>query len=110
MKPATSLLGTLVRVVAAISLTIWCVLHLRLLDHYFGFRLPNVVRIPGIGSLAMGVGLVLRSGGILSRVGILEERGDRLFPEEFVALGAVRYVRIPMSLGETLLFMGLGLY
>jgi protein-S-isoprenylcysteine O-methyltransferase Ste14 len=90
-----SLLGTLVRVVAAISLTIWCVLHLRVYDHYFGFRLPNVVRIPAIVSLTMGGGLVLWCGVILSRAGILEE---------------FRYVRNPMSLGGTLLFMGLGLY
>ena len=98
------------RVVAAISLTIWCVLHLRVFDHYFGFRLPNVVRIPAIVSLTMGGGLVLWCDGILSRVGILEERGERLFPAEFVARGPFRYVRNPMSLGGTLLFMGLGLY
>ena len=110
MKPATSVLWTLVRVVAAMSLTIWCVLRLRVFDHYFGFRLPSVARIPGIVLLTMGGGLVLWCGGILSRVGILEERGDRLFPAEFVARGPFRFVRNPMSLGGTLLFMGLGLY
>jgi protein-S-isoprenylcysteine O-methyltransferase Ste14 len=99
-----------VRVIAAISLTIWGVLHVPVFDHYFGFRLPNVLRIPGIVLLTMGGGLVLWCGGILSRVGILEERGDRLFPAEFVARGPFRYVRNPMSLGGTLLFMGLGLY
>jgi protein-S-isoprenylcysteine O-methyltransferase Ste14 len=104
------MLWTFVRVIAAISLTIWGVLHVPVFDHYFGFRLPNVLRIPGIVLLTMGGGLVLWCGGILSRVGILEERGDRLFPAEFVARGPFRYVRNPMSLGGALLLMGLGLY
>jgi protein-S-isoprenylcysteine O-methyltransferase Ste14 len=110
MKPATSVLRTLARVVAAISLTIWGVLHLRVFDHYFAFELPNAVRIPGIVSLVMGGGLVLWCGGILSGVGILEERGNRFFPTEFVARGPFRYVRNPMSLGGTILFVGLGFY
>ncbi len=98
------------RVIAAISLTIWCVLHLQVFDHYFGFELPDVVRIPGIVLLATGGGLLLWCGGILGKVGILEEHGDRLFPTEFVARGPFRYVRNPMSLGGTFLFVGLGLY
>ena len=110
MKRTSFVLWTLARVIAAISLTIWCVLHLRAFDHYFGFELPNVARILGIVLLAMGGGLVLWCGGILSGVGILEERGDRLFPTEFVASGPFRFVRNPMSLGGTLLFVGLGLY
>jgi hypothetical protein len=84
-----AVLWTLVRVIAAISLTIWCVLHLRVFDHYFAFELPNVVRIPGLVLLATGGGLVLWCGGILSGVGILEERGDRFFPAEFVSKRAV---------------------
>jgi protein-S-isoprenylcysteine O-methyltransferase Ste14 len=108
MKRSFAALWTLVRVIAAISLTIWCVLHLRVFDHYFAFGPPAVMRILGIALLAMGGGLVLWCGGILSGVGILEERGDRMFPTEFVTRGPFRYVRNPMSLGGTLLFAGLG--
>jgi|ERR1700693_2030579 len=110
MKRAPSVLWTLARVIAAISLTIWCVLHLRAFDHYFGFELPNMARIPGIVLLATGGGLVLWCAGILSGVRILEQRGDRLFPTEFGASGPFRYLRNPMSLGLIVLFAGLGFY
>jgi protein-S-isoprenylcysteine O-methyltransferase Ste14 len=106
MKRGAPVIWTLVRVIAAISLTIWCVLHLQVFDHYFGVELPDVVRIPGIVLLATGGGLVLWCGGILGKVGILEERGDRLFQTEFVARGPFRYVRNPMSLGGTFCLWG----
>ena len=47
---------------------------------------------------------------ILSGIGILENRGDRLFPRELKATGPFRHVRNPMSLGATILFVGMGLW
>jgi protein-S-isoprenylcysteine O-methyltransferase Ste14 len=96
--------------VFAILIVLWCVLHLRLLDHFFGFGLPDILRVPGLLMLASGSGLVLWCGVILARVGILESAGDRMFPREFVAIGPFRYIRNPMSLGATALFAGLGLW
>jgi protein-S-isoprenylcysteine O-methyltransferase Ste14 len=101
---------TLVRVILAILIVFWCVLHLRRLDHYLGFRPPGFARIPGLVMIALGAGLVLWCGGILAGVGILESTGDRLFPREFVATGPFRYTRNPMSLGAIVLFAGLGLW
>ncbi len=101
---------TLVRVVLAILLALWFVLHLRPLDRYVGFELPLFGRIPGLLMLALGGGLVLWCGGILARVGIFESPGNRMFPREFVVTGPFRIIRNPMSFGATALFAGLGLW
>jgi protein-S-isoprenylcysteine O-methyltransferase Ste14 len=101
---------TLVRVVLAILFVLWCVLHLKPLDPYVGFRLPCFARIPGLLIFAFGAGLVLWCGGILASVGIFESPGNRMFPREFVATGPFRYIRNPMSFGATALFAGLGLW
>ncbi len=101
---------TLVRVALAVLFVIWCVLHLRALDHYFDFKLPYVGRIPGMMMIVLGGGLVLWCAVILSGAGILENRGDRKFPRELRATGPFRYVRNPMSLGATILFAGIGLW
>jgi protein-S-isoprenylcysteine O-methyltransferase Ste14 len=101
---------TLARVIVAISFVLWCVLHLRPLDRFFGFGLPYFLRIPGLLMFALGSGLVLWCGAILARVGILENKGNRMLPREFVASGPFRFVRNPMSLGATVLFAGLGLW
>lgn len=101
---------TLARVLLAILFVLWCVLHLRPLDSYLGFVLPNFARIPGLLMILSGGSLVLWCGGILASVGILESRGDRLFPRKFVATGPFRYIRNPMSLGATAFFAGFGLW
>jgi protein-S-isoprenylcysteine O-methyltransferase Ste14 len=101
---------TLVRVVLAILLVLWCVLHLRSLDRYTGFKLPHFARIPGLLMIVLGGGLVLWCGGILARLGILESPGNRMFPREFVLTGPFRIIRNPMSFGATALFAGLGLW
>ena len=94
----------------AISLVLWCVLHFRPLDRFFGFGLPYFLRIPGLLMIALGSGPVLWCGGILATVGIFESPGNRMFPREFVAIGPFRYIRNPMSFGATVLFAGLGLW
>jgi protein-S-isoprenylcysteine O-methyltransferase Ste14 len=101
---------TLARILVAILFVLWCVLHLRVLDSHVGFGLPSFSRIPGLLMIVLGGGLLLWCGGILASVGILESRGDRLFPRKFVASGPFRYIRNPMSLGATALFAGFGLW
>jgi protein-S-isoprenylcysteine O-methyltransferase Ste14 len=95
---ARDIVGTLVR------------LALRPLDRYVGFELPGSGRIPGLLMITLGGGLVLRCGGILARVGILESPGSRMFPREFIVTGPFRIIRNPMSFGATALFAGLGLW
>lgn len=101
---------TLVRVILAILIVLWGVLHLRPLDRYFGFRPPLFARIPGLVIIALGAGLVLWCGGILARVEIFESPGNRMFPREFVATGPFRCIRNPMSFGAVVLFAGVGFW
>ena len=103
-------LWTLVRVALAILLVIWCVLHLKALDRYSDFKLPYVGRIPGMIMIAIGGGLVMWCAVILSGAGILDNRADKLFPLELKATGPFRCVRNPMSLGATVLLLGVGLW
>jgi len=100
----------LVRVLLAVALVFWCALHLRSLDHQFGFGLPYWGRIPGLLMIAMGGGLVLWCACILANVGIFESPVSRMFPREFVVVGPFRYIRNPMSSGATALFAGFGLW
>jgi protein-S-isoprenylcysteine O-methyltransferase Ste14 len=101
---------TLVRVVLAILLVLWCLLRFRFMDRYVIFKLPDFARIPGLLMMVLGGGLVLWCGGILARVGILESPGNRMFPREFVVTGPFRIIRNPMSFGATALFAGLVLW
>ena len=110
MNRHTLVFWSLAKVAIVVLFVGWCALHLRRWDSYLGVSLPAWTRIPGLIFLISGGLLVLACGGILGTRGILETRGDRFFPKEFVAFGPFRYIRNPMSLGAVILMLGLGLY
>lgn len=108
MKTARVVIWTMAKVTIALLVGGWCALFLRRFDRYFPLAPPASGRPFGIALMAMGGFLVLTCGAILSTRGI-GERGDRLFPKEFVAFGPFRYMRNPMSFGAVTLLCGLGL-
>jgi len=110
MKRQMLVLWAVARTAIAVLFVGWCALHLHRWDPYLGVSLPARSRTPGLIFLISGGLLVLACGGILGTRGILETRGDRFFPKEFVAFGPFRYLRNPMSLGAVILMLGLGLY
>jgi protein-S-isoprenylcysteine O-methyltransferase Ste14 len=101
MSRVAVVIWTLLRVVAAVLLAGWAASHLRLVDHFIGFGLPEWLKPLGVLLLLIGGAIVLLCGGMLSTPGIL--------PTKFVALGPFRYVRNPMSLGAVTMMFGLAL-
>jgi protein-S-isoprenylcysteine O-methyltransferase Ste14 len=102
MNRVLIVIWTLLRVVAAVLFVGWAALHLRMLDHFFGVRLPQWLTPAGILLLLVGGIIVLLCGGMLSTPGIA--------PTEFVVGGLFRYVRNPMSLGAVTMMFGLALF
>jgi len=102
MSQVAVVVWTILRIGAAVLLAGWAALHLRLLDHFIGFGLPEWLKPLGVLLLLIGGAIVLLCGGMLSTLGI--------FPTKFVALGPFRYVRNPMSLGAVTMMLGLALF
>jgi protein-S-isoprenylcysteine O-methyltransferase Ste14 len=102
MSRVAVVVWTILRVVAAVLLLGWAALHLRVLDHTFGVRLPEWFKPVGIVLLCVGAVVVLLCGGMLSTPGMI--------PTKFVVVGPFRYVRNPMSLGGVTMMCGLSLF
>jgi len=92
----------MLRVAAVVLFVGWAALHLRVLDHTFGVRLPEWLKPAGMVLLLVGGVVVLVCGGMLST--------SRVIPDKFVVLGPFRYVRNPMSLGAVTMMCGLSLF
>ena len=101
---------TLIRVVTALLVAGWLVLHLRGWDHLFRIGVPVRTRLPGAALMCGGGLVVLLTAASLSTRGILQQRGDRLTPHSLATSGPFQYTRNPMSLGVVALFAGFGLY
>ena len=93
---------TIARVVSAVLLVGWASLHLRLLDGFIGFVLPEWIKPAGMVLLLVGGADVLLCGGMLSTPGII--------PTKFVVDGPFRYLRNPRSLGAVTMMFGLALF
>lgn len=93
---------TITRVVVAVLLIGWAVLHVRGLDSAIGVRLPVQLKPLGMVIIAFGGCVVLLCGAMLST--------PRVLPTEFVSRGPFRYVRNPMSMGAIAMMFGLGLF
>jgi len=102
MSRAPVVIWTILRVVAAVLILGWAVLHLRPLDRVIGLGLPEWLKPAGMALLLVGGVVVLLCGGMLSTPGII--------PTEFVVVGPFRYVRNPMSLGGVTMMLGLALF
>jgi protein-S-isoprenylcysteine O-methyltransferase Ste14 len=102
MSRIAVVIWTILRVAAAVLCVGCAALHLRVLDHIFGGRLPQWLKPPGIALLLSGLVVVLLCAGMLCTPGIV--------PTEFVVRGLFRYVRNPMSLGAVTMMAGLALF
>ncbi len=86
----------------------WIALRVRFFDRSFGVSLPDVVEMPGVALMVIGLVIVLACASVF----IFRGRGTPAIfdaPRTFVASGPYKYVRNPMYIGGTLLLIGFGL-
>lgn len=88
----------------------WAAGRLQPVDTALGLELPRWTQLPGCLAIVVGAAGVLGCGIMLSTVGIGTLPGERFMPRDFVAFGAFRFVRNPMSLAGVVLMVGIALW